>query len=334
MWHHSKAQVGQGTAENLQNVQVDVPGTVQAAFGWPAQRTQVMPAQPGFSGASVWKITTQDNVFALKRWPLGQPAYLDLKTIHHLMQQARLAGLHVVPEVQRTIDGDTVVTNSGVLWDACSWQPGQSDLEPSENRMKSAMVLLSRLHALWRSQNERRFGVCPGVMLQYRRLSEWTVDELELLKRKAALTGLFRVALTLFEQYRSHAIQSLTPWLNRRFTLQPCLGDVWADHVLFDGDQVTGLIDFGGARYDHPAQDLARLIGSYTQGNAIQRQLALSYYTPRTDEMEQLSILLDDNGSIVSLGNWLRWLILERRHLPDHSRAISRLHQIVNRLQH
>lgn len=332
MWHHSKAHAGQGTAGNSQNVQVGVPEAVLAAFGWLPPRTQVMPVQPGFSGASVWKVTTQERSFALKRWPIRQPVHCDLQTIHQLMQQARHSGLLVVPEVQRTIEGDSLVNHDGVLWDALSWQPGQSDSQPTESRLKSAMVLISRLHALWRSQNERRFEVCPAIMLQHRRLSEWTADELELLNRRTPTMGLFREALIHFEQHRTHALQRLASWLTRRFSLQPCLGDVWADHVLFEGNEVTGLIDFGGVRYDHPAQDLARLIGSYTQGHATRRQQALSCYAPISPEVEQLSILLDDSGTIVSLGNWLRWLILEERLFSDQSRAITRLLQLVNRL--
>ena len=74
-------------------------------------------------------------------------------------------------------------------------------------------------------------------------------------------------------------------------SLHPCLGDVWAEHVLFEGNQITGLIDFGGMRYDHPAQDLARLLGSYTQGDVLRRQLALTQYAPEQhQELESLTI--------------------------------------------
>lgn len=327
MWHHSKAQAVPGTAGNPQNV----PDRVLAAYGWPLQRIQVLPAQSGFSGALVWKVTVQERSFALKRWPVDQPVYLNLRIIHQLMQQANQAGLLVIPGILQTTEGQSELIHGGLRWDACTWQPGQSDSDPDQARLRSALTLLSRLHAIWRSQNARRFEVCPAVRLQHRRLVEWSGDELEQLKRKAMANGGFGEAVHLFQQLRPRAIQHLAPWLNRRVSLQPCLGDIWADHVLFEGDQVTGLIDFGGVRYDHPSQDLARLIGSYSQGNSSRRQLALSCYATLTTEAEELAMVLDDCGTIVGLSNWLRWLLLEERRFADDTAAFNRLKMILKR---
>ena len=47
-----------------------------------------------------------------------------------------------------------------------------------------------------------------------------------------------------------------------RVTLHPVLRDIWSDHVLFQGEQVSGIIDFGTVRMDEPAADLARMLGS------------------------------------------------------------------------
>ncbi len=334
MWHHSKAQTGVGTAGNPQNEGVGIPDAVLAAYGWLPAGIKIEAVQPGFSGASVWKVTTQDQAYALKRWPIGQPAYFDLPTIHRLMQQARQSGLSCIPEVQRTRHGDSVFLHDGVHWDTSTRQPGLPQTQPSEEQLKQAMNLLTTLHALWRAGNERRFDICPAVTLQHRRLMSWTVDELEQLRQQAPTTGLFREAVLLFDQYRSQTIKRLEPWLTVRVSLHPCLGDVWSEHVLFEGNQITGLIDFGGMRYDHPAQDLARLLGSYTQGDALRRQLALVQYAPATSELEPLTILLDDCGTIVGLGNWLRWLRIEKRRFDDQARAIARLQGLLNRLTH
>ncbi len=334
MWHHSKAQAGQGTAGNPQNVAVGVPDPVKTSFGWLQPGTIVETVLPGFSGAHVWKVTCRDQSYALKRWPAGQPVHLSLPSIHQLMIQARRGGVTVIPEVCRTGAKETCLSFDNSFWDACSWQHGQPDPQPNESRLRSAMKLLTSLHAIWRTSNERRTASCPAIQLQHRRLLEWTTIELEWLKQQVAHHPLFRQAAVLFELHRPGALRRLAPWLNHQVALQPCLGDVWADHVLFEGDQVTGLIDFGSVRFDHPTQDLARLIGSYTQGDAVRRQLALSYYAPMTNEWEQLLMVLDDSGTIVGLGNWLRWLILEKRTVVDPHRTMARLQKLVMRLEH
>ena len=45
--------------------------------------------------------------------------------------------------------------------------------------------------------------------------------------------------------------------------LQPCLRDARPEHFLFDGDQLSGLVDFGAMAVDSVVGDLARLIGEW-----------------------------------------------------------------------
>ena len=70
----------------------------------------------------------------------------------------------------------------------------------------------------------------------------------------------------------------LRRWVDRTWPLQPCLCDVWHDHVLFDGDRVTGLIDYGAMKIDHPAVDLARLLGSLAEDDLAGWTIGLAAY--------------------------------------------------------
>src|SRR5256885_2022920 len=48
----------------------------------------------------------------------------------------------------------------------------------------------------------------------------------------------------------------LTPWSTGELALHPCLCDVWHDHVLFEGDAVSGIVDYGSVKIDHASADL------------------------------------------------------------------------------
>ncbi|HMP58402.1 MAG TPA: phosphotransferase [Gemmatales bacterium] len=134
---------------------------------------------------------------------------------------------------------------------------------------------------------------------------------------------------------RATAQVRLSPWRNRPVPLQPCLTDVWSDHVLFVDDKLTGLVDFGGLRWDHVAVDLARLIGSLVDGDTQAWSLALAAYArhrrlePATGDLARL---LDRTGQLAAVATWLRTLVLEPRPLADPGRAWARLAQCTLRL--
>ena len=91
----------------------------------------------------------------------------------------------------------------------------------------------------------------------------------------------------------------LKRWADRTWPLQPCLCDVWHDHVLFDGDRVTGLVDYGAVKIDHPAVDVARLLGSLVEDDADGWAIGLTAYRevrPFTADEAQLARALDCRG--------------------------------------
>lgn len=306
------------------------PEKVLAEYGWVFPRPHIEMATPGFSGALVWKITLPNGAYALKRWPDNAP--FPIEAIERLTSAAHSAGLHFVPALRKTAHGQSNCTADGFHWNACTWQPGTAIATPDDTRLRQAVMAVAELHAAWKRDLPRSHGVCHAVALQYQRLSEWTKADLESVRIRSQSQTDYRTAYGFFSEHRLRAMKQLEPWLNRKVWQHWCVGDLWSDHLLFTDNAVTGIIDFGGIRIDHPAQDMARLIGSYTQGNAEQRALTISAYHPYSDELEALTILLDDVGTIVGLGNWLRWLVLNSRTFQDPTRVQGRLKQLVCRL--
>ncbi len=102
--------------------------------------------------------------------------------------------------------------------------------------------------------------------------------------------------------------------------LQPCLRDARAEHFLFEGDRVTGLVDFGAMGIDSVAGDLARLIGDWLDGDPAARAEALDAYerVRPLDAAETALIVAFESSSALLIGeHWIRWHYLEDRQFDD-----------------
>ena len=129
---------------------------------------------------------------------------------------------------------------------------------------------------------------------------------------------------------------SLAEWEARMLPVQLCLCDVWHDHILYEGDRVTGVIDYGAVKSDCVASDLARLLGSMIPDEPERMQMALAIYSagqPVPGDVLKLVAVLDHAGSIVGLTNWLRWLYLDKKSYGDLTRVASRMEAMLKRVE-
>ncbi len=130
-------------------------------------------------------------------------------------------------------------------------------------------------------------------------------------------------------------MQTVADAQSRTTPLQPCLRDIWHDHVLFEGDRVTGLIDFGAMRMESPAGDVARLLGSLVENDSQGWQTGLQAYQKVRPLLpaEYCQLAAFDAANIILAGlNWIQWLFVERRRFEDGQQIVSRLRQISRRL--
>lgn len=286
-------------------------------------RSKSVTLQPAsFSGARVWKVETPQQMLAVKQWPLGHPAHLPLPEIHAMMRHAREEGLDCVPAVLNTHSGSTVVEWQRQYWDVCTWAPGEPCLNSPGEQLKQIVRVISQLHAIWRRRGHRVDAPCRAVQIQHDRLSSWQPGFFK------SIPGIpvYDQAVDIIYRYRAEGLNALASWLTRKVRQHPCLADCRIEHFLFSEQVLTGIVDYGGMRYDHPAQDLARLFGSMESLDAVTRSSALAEYASASSEFDQLRTLLENWGLLVAIGNWLTWLM-------DQKRDASFIHTGEKRLQ-
>ena len=301
----------------------------------------------GFSGSRVWHGLAAGSVaFCLKAFPPRRPvAWLLERIIHPWMRAAIEAGLAFVPAIESTRTGRTVAEVGGRVWEVTAWMPGRADFHanPTSAKLAAAVTAVAGIHEAWARIRGRAMdhavGPCPAIGRRWRAIADWEhltgrkgwrpqfADPHDPVRPHAeAAWGLLPVAIR-------RARDDLSPWLGRTVNAHPCLCDVWHDHILYDGDRVTGVIDFGAAKVDHPAVDLARLLGSLIPDDAIRMSEALDVYrTIRPLPEPELVPLLDRTGVVVAVTNWLRWLYEARREYADRAAIAERMAGLVRRL--
>lgn len=270
-----------------------------------AHSTELQPAS--YSGARVWKIVSAHQAYALKQWPIGHPVHMSLPEIHRHMMQAREAGLVWVPAPISCTQGTTVLQIDRQNWDLCSWQKGESTLIPDAMQLENIARALAQLHAVWRMRNDRVKAPCRAVLLQHEKLATWRSVPMQM-KHAAIGSAVYQEALHTVDQHRQAALKLLEAWLSRKVPQQHCVADLRIEHILFTDRNITGMVDYGGMRMDHPAQDFARLFTSMAEVPLDVRRQALAAYHPVTQEFEALLGVLEKCGLLIGIINWLTWL--------------------------
>lgn len=234
------------------------------------------PVAPGFSGARVWRGTEPGAPpVALKQWPEGTTPER-VGRVHRWL--GRAAHLAFVPKVLAS------------AFELCDWMPGAPALPPTDAQLASACEAIGELHAAW--EGERTFGPCPAVL---RRLA---VLRAPLPPAREPLLALAREAVVPRVPV---LLRELEPWERRPVLLQPCARDLRAEHVLFERERVSGIIDYGAADIDSPAADLARYLADIAPRNF---QHVLSAYRAECAPAE-LVLALARTGAACALAGWL-----------------------------
>jgi len=317
-----------------------------------ARSMEVLGAAGGLSGAQFWRVMTARRMLCLRRWPREHPSQERLRSIHAVLQHAQRNGFERLPVPLSTLDGDTMVRHRGALFELTPWLPGRADFcdNPSQPRLHAAMTSLAEFHRAVASFSRfesplgdaAESGVSPGVtgrLDQLQRLIDGDVARLAAAVDRQAhgeMLDVGRRLLLAFQAADRTVLRELSDAANWQVGLQPCIRDVWHDHILFTGNEVTGIVDFGALRRDHVACDIARLMGSLVADDSDAWQTALAaYHTVRPlSEVDRSLVAIFDRSMVLLSGmNWLHWLYVEQRRFDEPQRVQQRLRTILERLE-
>lgn len=305
----------------------------------------------GLSGAQIWRLHTRKGVLCLRRWPFEQPSPKKLTFIHAVLRHVWQAGFHLVPPpifptyTQHPQQQCYYVRHDRHLWELTHWLPGVADYRqaPSETKLRGALTALASFHRAAESFPKTKAALVssPGIADRLTRLRQLLAGDFEKLASQIQ-TGswpefalLARQLMDLFPRAAPQILSQLTEAMKLLVPLQPCIRDIWHPHVLFEGDRVSGLIDFGAMRVENVATDVARLLGSMVGDEPQGRQLGMDAYTqirPLSAAELRLVEVFDVSATLLGGINWVQWVYQEERQFDNHDAVLGRLGELVRRL--
>ncbi|HEY4234659.1 MAG TPA: phosphotransferase [Lacipirellulaceae bacterium] len=312
-------------------------------------RVEPLGSAGGMSGAQFWRMEAPRGRLVLRRWPSEHPTPDGLRFIHSVLRHVYEEGLHIVPAPIAMADGATFIEYDDHLWELAPRLPGEADYErsPRIEKLRAAMVALAQFHlatADYKTASSAlgSAGGSPAITRRLARIHELQSGGIDVLARSISnevwpeLARLARQFLAALPAAIPRAIAELAPLVGVALPLQSVIRDIWHDHILFEGDTVTGLIDFGALEIDTPAGDVARLLGSLVGDDEVGWREGLVAYASvrRLSEPELAAVAaFDTSGTLLAGCNWIRWIYVDHRQFENRGQVLERFRRIVTRLQ-
>ncbi len=296
----------------------------------------------GFSGAQIWKVNTSTQTWCLRRWPLSHPDRERLDWINLVLAHASSHDCPFVAAPIETKSGERFVHAGSFFWELAPWMPGIADFErdPNDRRLQGVMSGLAKFHlasaqvnlGFQKSRNAAaRLLALQNAGAQIENLGRANTEhELECVQH------LRRIVVGKGVAYANQLAGRLEPMTREVFPVQPVIRDVWHDHLLFTGDVLTGIIDFGAMQIDNVALDLSRVLGSLVSHQPDRWQMAMDFYSKyRQLSPKEIRLVFDLDQSAAFLGglNWLNWILLEGRSFESADHVEKRIVHLILRLE-
>ena len=312
----------------------------------PLSPPQSLGGAGGLSGARLWRYLSAQGPLVLRAWPPDGPRREHIEKVHRWLLMT--ADLGFIPVPIRDQQGRTIEEYNGRLWEITPWMAGAADLTqpPSSARVRRAFKGLAAFHQ--RLAEERIEGLSPGLRQRFESVKQLELGGFDTLaraierRRRGNLSNCDAAMLwiRLAQTVAPEVQEPLRQASSRTVMLQPCLRDARPEHFLFEGDQLSGLVDFGAMVVDSVVSDLARLMGEWLDDDKPAVRLALESYEQirPLDAVETSLIGPFQSATALLIGErWIRWHFIEERHFDDRSavtrgiaRSIKQLERLAN----
>lgn len=314
---------------------------------YPFRAQPLSPPQPlggagGLSGARLWRYQSALGPLVLRAWPPHGPGRAHIERVHRWLFMTAELGFTPVPI--RDNHGRSIQEYDGRLWEIAPWLTGSADLgqPPGRARILHAFAGLAAFHQ--RLAREQIEGPSMGLRERFEAVSQLEQGGFDALARAieqrrgsdasnhdSALRWL-RLARAIAPQLREPLRQAS----GRSVMLQPCLRDARPEHFLFEGDHLSGLVDFGAMAVDSVVGDIARLIGEWFDDDRPAYQLAIESYDQirPLDPVEMTLIGEFQSATALLIGErWIRWYFVEDRSFDDAGAVARRIARSLKQLE-
>lgn len=318
----------------------------------PIQRVEYLGGAGGFSGAQLWKVHSQQSAsgearpgcaedFCLRRWPLHHPDLDRLQWINLVLVHVVSNGCPEIAVPREANSGQRFIAQEGFLWEVAPWMPGKADFasDANEERLSNVANVLARFH-LGSAQVNLDFRNSPNAKSRYDALTSAgeliaVIEKTTKQSSTPCVNFLRELLIRLGVETANKLAAGLEPFVGEVFPVQPVIRDIWHDHILFTGNQVTGIVDFGAMQMDSVALDLARVLGSIVGDQPQRWNTALEVYSqtrPLQQREIEFAFALDQSASFLGSLNWLKWILIDQRSFEVDADVEKRISHLIGRL--
>ena len=306
----------------------------------PTRPPTALGSAGGLSGSELWKVESALGLLMVRAWPTDGPDPSTLGRIHRRLNRACRWTILPIPIPNRM--GTTWVEAQGRLWELTPFLPGAADLgrPPTDAHLGSMFRTLAAFHNELGSEILR--GPSPGLVArrdEVGRLIGGEFDRFQTALERRSDDPRTQLASSWLGQARRIAPRLVAPLrlaAVRSLTLQPCIRDVRPDHFLFEGDILTGLVDFGAMGIDTVATDLARLLGETVGRSRGSRRIAFEAYEavrPITEGDRAILDHFEAANALLGGARWVRGHFIDHRRFPDSDAVAQGLNRALARLE-